>query len=69
MIENDAELAADPTGWTAPFVATLAGLPLLVGECIIFGIDSYVSSLDVMVYGGLRRSARMLLMGTAMASG
>ncbi|MEY9992773.1 hypothetical protein ABIE67_004805 [Streptomyces sp. V4I8] len=78
MIDNDAELAPDPTWWTAPFATTLFGLPLLVWECVIFGFDSYVSSLDAMVYGGLvllviawtlprHRSARMLRVTAAVA--
>lgn len=78
MIDNDAELAPDPTWWAAPFVTTLFALPLLLWECVVFGFDSYVSSLDAMVYGGLvllviawtlphRRSARMLRITAAVA--
>ncbi|MFI7408320.1 hypothetical protein ACIBU0_06595 [Streptomyces sp. NPDC049627] len=72
MTENDAQLlAADPTWWKAPVVATLLGLPLLVWELSLYGVDSYLSGPEVMIYGGFallaiawtlprRRSARML---------
>ncbi|MEU8885798.1 hypothetical protein [Streptomyces hydrogenans] len=39
----------DPTWWKAPLVATLPGLPLLVGEFAFFGADGYTSGIEVVL--------------------
>ncbi|WP_158983541.1 hypothetical protein [Streptomyces sp. NRRL F-5193] len=39
----------DPTWWKAPLMATLPGLPLLVGEFAFFGADGYTSGIEVIL--------------------
>ncbi|MFD8011393.1 hypothetical protein [Streptomyces sp. NPDC058955] len=38
---------ADPTWWKAPLVATLPGLPLLVGGFATFWADGYTSGFEM----------------------
>ncbi|MEU8619766.1 hypothetical protein [Streptomyces sp. NPDC048623] len=41
--------ASHPTWWKAPLVATLPGLPLLVGEFALFWTDGYTSGFETML--------------------
>ncbi|MEU2509499.1 hypothetical protein ABZ621_33000 [Streptomyces sp. NPDC007863] len=39
----------DPTWWKAPLVATLPGLPLLVGGFATFWADGYTSGFEILL--------------------
>ncbi|MER5204053.1 hypothetical protein [Streptomyces sp. NPDC002825] len=41
--------AFHPTWWKAPLVATLPGLPLLVGEFALFWTEGYTSGFETML--------------------
>lgn len=40
---------SDPTWWKAPLVATLPGLPLLVGGFATFWADGYTSGFEILL--------------------
>ncbi|MFJ6179900.1 MULTISPECIES: hypothetical protein [unclassified Streptomyces] len=82
MVKDDSQLqAAHDTWWKAPMVATLPGLPLLVGEYGLFYRDGYTRGVELLIVGAMalitvawllphRRSMRVLRMlaaGTALA--
>ncbi|MGW6235251.1 hypothetical protein [Streptomyces sp. NPDC055094] len=81
MVKDDSQLyAAHDAWWKAPMVATLPGLPLLVGEYGLFFADGYTSGIEILIVGAMvllaiawllphRRSMRVLRMlaaGTAL---
>ncbi|MFC9430081.1 hypothetical protein [Streptomyces sp. NPDC056987] len=50
MNKEDPQLhAAHATWWKAPMVATLPGLPLLVGESCMFFADGHTGGMEILI--------------------
>jgi hypothetical protein len=78
MTQNDMpSYAADPTWWRAPLVASLSGLPLIVWEYALWGVNAFhffagavgwaLALLLIAWALPHRRSARMLRITAAVA--